>query len=174
MAISSFNHNFDNFKIVPGTEESYNTLKDFVITSKPILILIIGGVGSGKTYLLEATAIQWRVLGRFSRVLKYERILAGLKMGMMDRAIPNYEIRLQNLLNSERLLIDDYGMGSKDSEWSKSILETVVDHRYHERLPTVITTNIDVTELPQRVYSRFCDKELAKIIINRGKDYRKL
>jgi DNA replication protein DnaC len=172
MCISSFNNTFENFEAVAGTGKTLEVMKRFAETMQPPLVLIIGGLGCGKTYLLEAVAIEWRKVGKFARVIKFERILAGLRAGMKPHALPDYDTVLDNYCRASRLLIDDFGMGTKDTDWSKAILESIIDHRYHESLPTAITTNLDATELPPRVYSRFSDSSKSVIVLNRGKDYR--
>jgi DNA replication protein DnaC len=172
MNITSFENTFENFKALAGTESAVKAMKKFTETQQPPLILLFGGVGSGKTFLLEAVAIAWRKQGIFSRVIKYEKLLSALRRSMEPRAIPDYETILNNFCQAGRLLLDDYGMGTKDTEWAKSILEAIIDHRYHESLPTVVATNKDITEIPARVYSRFSEKGRGLVVLNRGKDYR--
>jgi len=135
-------------------------------------VFLTGEPGSGKTYLLEAVALYWRKQGKFARVIKFETVLSFLKRAMTPRALPDYETVLDNFCKAERLLIDDYGMGTKDSEFTKNILEVLIDYRYHESLPTIVTTNKDIPDIPPRVYSRFSDKSRGMVILNKGKDYR--
>jgi len=172
LCVSSLDNTFENFQQTQGTEKALEIMKTFTATFSPPMVLMYGGLGSGKTYLLEAAAIELREKGLFARVIKFERILAALRAGMKDRATPDYETVLDNYCQAKILLIDDYGMGMKGTEWAVSIFETIIDHRYHESLPTVVTTNIELTELPPRVYSRFMDKSRAVIVLNKGKDYR--
>jgi len=53
-------------------------------------------------------------------------------------------------------------------------LEKIIRVRYRERLFTILTTNRDISELPERIVSRFEDAEVARKVLNSGIDYRKL
>jgi len=65
-------------------------------------------------------------------------------------------------------LLDEYG-----SEWEWGELEDIINYRYRERMFTVMTTNRDLTELPERVVSRFRDPDIGVVVLNSGKDYRR-
>jgi len=73
----------------------------------------------------------------------------------------------------EHLIIDDVGMGGSGSEWEYGQLEEIVVARYRERLFTIMTTNRDLSELPERVVSRFRDPDVGVVILNQGADYRR-
>ena len=55
------------------------------------------------------------------------------------------------------LILDDLG-AEKDTEWVREQLYRVVNHRYFEKLPMVITTNEGVTGLDPRIASRIRDE----------------
>lgn len=149
----------------------------FVAYSKDIykrpFLICCGSYGSGKTYLIEALAVELYNKGIFCRVLTFSEMLSVLKAGMEKGAIPSYEARLELYKKAKILLIDDVGMGAKETEWNTGVLEAIVDYRYHERLPLVITSNNDKAGFSPRITSRFTDKEIAQIVINRGQDYRR-
>lgn len=46
--------------------------------------------------------------------------------------------------------------------------------RYREHLFTIMTTNRDLTELPERIVSRFRDPDVGMVVLNEGADYRRL
>ena len=73
---------------------------------------------------------------------------------------------------AKRLVIDDVGIGGSDTLWSMKILEELILARHRDRLFTVLSTNADISELPERVISRFQDPEKARMIQNQGEDYR--
>jgi len=174
LGVSSLNHTFDNFVEVPGVGKSYKTFKFFAEQTQPYMILCHGGVGNGKTYLLEATAIRLKEQGIFARVITMLSLTKTLKRKMREKySIPSYDDVLDNYCQSGILLMDDIGMGMMDSKWENSVLEQIVNYRYINRLWTAMTTNTDIKDLPDRVVSRFSDPEVGVIVHNTGKDYRR-
>ncbi|MBA7590759.1 hypothetical protein ES708_32896 [subsurface metagenome] len=65
------------------------------------------------------------------------------------------------------------GIGGSGSEWELGQLEEIIAIRYRERLFTILTTNRDLTELPERVVSRFKDPDVGRVVLNDGADYRR-
>ena len=175
MRITSLDHNFENFKHLPGTDESYCAFLAMATREdcRPFL-LCYGGVGNGKTYLCEALIIKLRERGIRTRLYNLSDIGGVLKRAMRpENGMLPLEDIFSNYCKTKRLIIDDVGMGGSDTEWTQSKLEELVNYRYRERLMTVITTNRDVTELPERVYSRFCDPEVGVVVLNKGEDFRR-
>jgi DNA replication protein DnaC len=168
-------HTFANFKHLPGTETTYMAFLAMATRDdvRPLLICY-GGVGNGKTYLCEALAIAWHVRGFLARVYTMADIMGVLKRAMRPEAgmLPLDDI-LQNYCRTPRLIIDDVGMGGSGSAWEFGQLEEIVSYRYRERLPTILTTNQDVKNLPERIYSRLCDPETSCAVLNEAGDYRR-
>lgn len=65
-------------------------------------------------------------------------------------------------------------MGGSGSAWEYGQLEDIIATRYRERLFTIMTTNQDLGELPERITSRFFDPDIGRVILNEGADYRRL
>lgn len=174
LGVSSINHTFEKFIRAAGTGESLKCFKNFAEQKPPYMLLCHGGVGNGKTYLLEATAIRLREQGLFTRVTTMLNCTKSLKKTMREKyAIPTYDDILDNYCQASILLMDDIGMGMMDSKWENTVLEQIVNHRYNNRLWTAMTTNIDIKDLPDRVVSRFSDPDIGVVVYNTGKDYRR-
>ena len=174
LGVSNLGHTFDNFVKAAGTGESLKIFKLFAEQTPPYMILCYGGVGNGKTYLLEATAVRLKERGIFARVVTALRLTKTLKRKMREKySIPSYDDVLDNYCQSNILLMDDIGMGMMDSKWENTVLEQIVNYRYINRLWTAMTTNTDIKDLPDRVVSRFSDPEVGVIVHNTGKDYRR-
>ena len=172
--VSSLEHTFGNFVMTSGLDVVFKTFRKFAEKLYPTLILCYGGIGNGKTYMLEAAAIRLREREIFVRVGTWNRFTGVLKNSMRDRdSRPSYEQILTNYCKASILLMDDYGMGTTDTAWEKSILEELVNYRYYNRLPTVLTTNKMIEDLPDRVVSRFSEEGIGVIIENKGGDYRR-
>ena len=81
---------------------------------------------------------------------------------------------LDELIEIPFLVIDDFGI-QRNTEWESEMLYNLIDSRYAEERPTILTSNIDIKELKDvahgRIYSRI--KEMCKIIHFDLPDYRK-
>jgi len=99
-------------------------------------------------------------------------LMRGLKRTLGHEPTISYDDLLNSYCSNDRLILDDVGMGGSGSEWEYGQLEEIVVARYRERLFTIITTNRDLKELPERIVSRFSDPNVGRVILNTGKDYR--
>ena len=64
---------------------------------------------------------------------------------------------LHHLKTVELLVLDDLG-AEKSSEWTKSVLFEIIDYRYNEMLPILITTNCPPKELKAKIGDRSYDR----------------
>jgi DNA replication protein DnaC len=55
------------------------------------------------------------------------------------------------------LVLDDLG-AEKTTEWVQSVIYEIIDHRYNEYLPLIITTNLKAGELAEKLGSRTADR----------------
>ncbi len=172
LKVPSLDHTFANFKMAPGVKTVYEVIREFSEKLTPALILCHGGIGNGKTYLLGATAIRLRERGVFSSVQVWP-IFTGWLKDAMGKDGSLYDRILMSRCHVPILLMDDYGMGTKGTDWERAILEQLIDFRYRDRLPTILTTNIPLDDLPERVVSRFSDPDVGVIVENKGGDYRR-
>lgn len=174
--VSSLENTFANFKNKPGTKEAFDAFVKYADgkLGTPFLVCI-GNYGCGKTHLLEALVIKRNEMGLFCRVIKFNKFIQSLKNSINSNEIPSYDQIISGYCTAKMLFLDDVGMGSKETSWYTSVLETVVDERYHHRLETVITMNKEAFKsLPPRVVSRFTDGEICTMVENTGADYRGL
>jgi len=91
--------------------------------------------------------------------------MSGEYRGLYDEVFKNY-------CRAERLILDDVGMGGTGSNWEWGEFEEIICYRYKNELLTVVTTNMDIPQLPDRVVSRFRDKTKARMVKNGADDYR--
>jgi len=182
LGVSSLENTFENFKPVAGTQKALAAFKALAEgKARWKMLLCYGGVGCGKSHLLEATAIALYKREVRCRVSTMARIMQALKHaiecdkhGNEGKPWEPYDNRLTRLCNMSHLMIDDVGMGGSGSEWEFGQLEEIVVARYRERLFTILTTNRDLTELPERVVSRFRDPDVGRVVLNSGDDFRRL
>lgn len=174
LGVTSLENTFGNFKPVPGTEKalaSFEALASGKTEWK--MLLCYGGVGNGKTHLCEASVVTLYERGIFCRVMTMARMMRALKECMRPDAVIAYDELIERYCRCGHLVVDDVGMGGSGSDWEFGQLEEIVVARYRERLFTIMTTNRDLTELPERIVSRFRDPDVGVVVLNQGADYRR-
>lgn len=103
-------------------------------------ILLMGPCGVGKTHL-AAAALRAIVLRGFSGLFYDYRELLKQIQSSYDPVSQTTELAvLEPVLTAELLLLDDLG-ASKPSEWARETLGHILNTRYNERRPTIVTTN---------------------------------
>jgi DNA replication protein DnaC len=60
------------------------------------------------------------------------------------------------------LILDDLGSHSSTA-WAQEKLFQMINHRFNARLPTVITTNLPLPKLDDRLYTRLSDPSLSRV-----------
>ncbi|MCK5016424.1 MAG: ATP-binding protein [Candidatus Peribacteraceae bacterium] len=171
--ISSFDSTFGNFRPVAGTEKSLAAFQELVNESTRKMLLCIGSKGCGKTHLCEALSLSWWELGFKVRIYVWSDFIGLLKSTFSGEMQGQFDVILTRFKKAPRLILDDVGMGgATDKSWEWGVLEEIINYRYRERLITVVTTNLDITELPDRVVSRFRDEQYGRVVLNKADDYR--
>jgi DNA replication protein DnaC len=103
-------------------------------------ILLMGPCGVGKTHL-AAAALRAIVLRGFGGLFYDYRELLKQIQASYDPVSQTSELAvLEPVLTAELLLLDDLG-ASKPSEWARETLGHILNTRYNERRPTIVTTN---------------------------------
>lgn len=175
LCVASLDNTFKSFKPLAGTEKALAAFKAMAESkTRWKMLLCYGSVGNGKTHLCEATVIELYMRGIFCRVMTMAGIMRALKRTMHDNFFDSYDVLLDRFCYAKHLIIDDVGMGGSGSEWEYGQLEEIIVVRYRERLFTILTTNRDLTELPERIVSRFRDPDVGRVVLNSGLDFRRL
>jgi DNA replication protein DnaC len=121
-------------------------------------LLLWGGTGTGKTFHAFGATRRVAEAGpaRFGLVFTtHPEMYADLRpkpTGEEER-----ERFMRRLLTTPLLILDDLGT-AKETEWTGEILYRVVNHRYNQELPTVITTNHEPGRLPALVGDRIASR----------------
>jgi hypothetical protein len=141
--------------------------------SLPWLVLE-GQVGRGKTGLavgvMREAYERYGVRGRFHNVVDLlDRIKATYGRGT-EEGETTAQVH-HALVECPLLVIDDLG-AQYGTEWAASELYGVLERRHRKRMPTVITTNLTISEFDPRIKSRMLSTQHAVVVSVGGSDRR--
>ncbi len=68
-------------------------------------------------------------------------------------------------------MLDDLGTQNA-TPWAAEKLYQIINYRYVNRLPTIVTTNVELDDIDGRVSSRLQDPDLVTVIKILAPDYR--
>lgn len=134
-------------------------------------ILIQGGFGCGKTHLAAAIANEAVARGVPTLFLTVPDLLDSLRFAYSDQDV-TFEERFEQVRRAPLLVLDDFGT-QNTTEWAREKLFQILNHRYINRLPLVVTTNLVLEEIEGRMRSRLSDPELVTPIRILAPDYRR-
>lgn len=134
-------------------------------------LIICGSYGTGKTHLAAAIANYMVEHGIPTLFDTCGGHLNKLKKEFNSKGKPKY---LELMRNVEVLVIDDVGK-EKQSEWSESVMFEIINHRYENLKPVIITSNFSDKELNayfgDACYSRLI--EMCNVVVTTGSDRRR-
>lgn len=134
-------------------------------------LLLQGGYGSGKTHLAAAIANFAVSMGVPTLFLTVPDLLDTLRFAY-DSADTTFEERFEQIRNAELLVLDDFGTQNATG-WAQEKLFQIINYRYINKLPLVVTTNLALDEIEARVRSRLQDPELVTTVRISSPDYRR-
>ncbi len=164
---------FENFDPAHrGTETAFRIAREYARTTDVWLVLH-GGVGVGKTNLAAAVANAYAA--RSIQASVYFRVVPDLLDQLRATFDPEtgvaYDERFQQIRNANLLVLDDLGT-ENSTAWASEKLFQIINHRYNEQLPTVITSNAKLDRIEDRVLSRMLDARLSRYVFVEADDYR--
>jgi len=127
-------------------------------------LLLTGTYGSGKTHLAAAIAnYRVSIFGEQVMLITAPDLLDHLRATYGPTSEVGYDELFDRIRNASLLVLDDLGAESP-TPWAKEKLYQLLNHRYTRRLPTVITTNIDLELIDDRIRSRLTEQALTQSI----------
>lgn len=119
------------------------------------LVALSGGYGTGKT-----TAATWWALRAWPRIEDFETFPVMFISASKLSRYPRYDgMAMNRIIFARALVIDDLGTEFNDKNGSfLSTLDEVVNARYANELPTLITTNLPAKDFKIRYSERIADR----------------
>ncbi len=134
-------------------------------------LLLIGGVGCGKTHLAAAIANARLARGEPVLFVVVPDLLDHLRATFHPESDVTYDQRFEDVRTAPVLILDDLGAESA-TPWALEKLYQIINYRYTARLPTVFTTNASLDAFEPRVRSRLLDESLTTVCYITAPDYR--
>lgn len=157
-------------KQAESLEQAYNAAVHFAHTLEGWLFLQ-GSFGCGKTHLAAAIANFAVSMGVPTLFITVPDLLDSLRLAYNDPGI-TFEERFEQIRNAQLLILDDFGTQNA-TPWAQEKLFQIINFRYINKLPLVVTTNLHIEEIEERVRSRLEDPELVTHVHILASDYRK-
>lgn len=141
-------------------------------------LFITGGYGVGKTHLAAAIA-NYLISNEIATVIfgNVTTLLGRIRHTYSDVSQYEEEQVMKELYDVDLLIIDDLGK-EKPTEWVEEKLYTVINERYENYRPIVVTSNLELEEIEQRLEN--CGGAIVSRIIEMcrgikivGPDFRK-
>lgn len=171
---------FDNFeprghvglpaRQADSLEAAYNQARQYAMQVDGWLLLE-GGYGSGKTHLAAAIANFVVSVGLPTIFITVPDLLDALRYTYSSPE-ESFEERFEEIRQAPLLILDDFGTQNA-TEWAQEKLFQILNHRYINHLPLVITTNLSLDQIEGRIRSRLSDPELVTRLRILAPDYRR-
>lgn len=134
-------------------------------------LLLEGGYGCGKTHLAAAIANFAVNQGTPTLFITVPDLLDSLRFSFDDPET-TFEQRFEEIRNAGLLILDDFGTQNA-TPWAQEKLFQIMNYRYINKLPTVITTNLMLDEIEGRIRSRLQDEQFVTHVKILAPDYRR-
>ena len=151
-------------------EAAYDSAQHFAQTLDGWLVLQ-GTYGCGKTHLAAAIANFVVDLNIQTLFITVPDILDSLRFSY-DDPTSTFEQRFDEIRNVPLLILDDFGTQNA-TEWAQEKLFQIMNYRYVNKLPIVLTTNVDIRTIEPRILSRLSDEKFVQKLKILAPDYRR-
>ena len=168
--------NFDPKRVNLSLEQRQNLKEAFQravdFAHNPEGWFIFNGVnGCGKTHLAAAIANYRLAQGKPVFFVVVPDLLDHLRSTFSPQSDISYDEFFEQIKKSPLLILDDFGEQSA-TPWAQEKLYQLINYRYNDRLPTVITTCLSLDEIEPRISSRMVDAKFSFVFNIIAPDFR--
>jgi DNA replication protein DnaC len=132
-------------------------------------LVLLGPVGTGKTHAAVAACRPAHYSGLTVQFSPLVELLDSLRPQSRE------EMSLWDLVDIDRLIIDDLG-SERPTDWTAERLYALLNRRWLEERPTIVTTNLEASALEEAVgprsFSRLVGNDAVVLRLS-GKDRRR-
>ena len=136
----------------------YITHYDEMLTNGIGMYIWSAQKGSGKSRLASTISNELTLKGYRNKFASASTILSEIQAAWSDKSQDEYKI-IKNYIKPNLLIIDDFGARSGQA-WMDEKFFMILDKRYQDNKPTIITSNYSIEKLPfndQRILDRLQD-----------------
>ncbi|TYB32113.1 MAG: hypothetical protein FXF47_00585 [Candidatus Mcinerneyibacterium aminivorans] len=170
---------FKKFKITDENRAAYETIKKYtqnfdIVLNNGESLLLIGGIGTGKTHLAIASLLNLIYKPTFYKYKLLKKKYISLPIFLNELKATDNEQLLKETSEAAYLVIDDLGIENLN-EWSREKVFTLVNKRYQEKLPTLFISDLSASKLVHKLDKRIMSRlhEMARGVVIGGEDMRK-
>ncbi len=116
-------------------------------------VFIWGPVGSGKTQLAVALLM---LANKRCQPQTVTGIIQAARTAIGD-ADQSERVVVRRYEESQHLLLDDLGVGLK-TPYALDVIGRIIDHRWSNKLPTLITSNLSLDEIAEQLDDRIASR----------------
>lgn len=132
--------------------------------------VVQGTFGCGKTHLAAAIANECASLGVPTLFLTVPDLLDSLRFAFNSEDT-TFEERFEQIRTAPLLILDDFGTQNA-TEWAQEKLFQILNYRYVNGLPLVVTTNLPFEQIEGRMRSRLLEAINVTYSVILAPDYR--
>ena len=134
-------------------------------------LTLSGATGVGKTHLAVAIAVEQIAAGRPVVFWFVPELMDYLRYTFNPESPVAYDRVFEEVKSAPLLILDDLGK-ERGSSWEVEKLYQIVVHRHNARLPTVITTMMELKDDLDPITSRVQDGDISQVVPVDAPDYR--
>ena len=131
----------------------------------------MGVNGCGKTHLAASIVNHRYELKEPAIFIEVSEILEHLRKTYNPDSKISYDQLFEAVKNAPLLILDDFGEHSTTA-WAQEKIFQIMNHRYINQLPTVVTSNMLINDFEGRIRSRLQDPNLVTVVKILAPDYR--
>lgn len=168
---SSIDLSHESWQIVHEYAQSANQLM-----AEKLSLIFAGDVGRGKTQAANLILHAAATAGYQVERVKWGRFVRSVRATYSKESKITENDLISALVIPDLILLDDVGAADKQSDHNERLLTAVIDERYDQGRPMILTTNLGKDELEEhlggRAFSRLWNN--ADKVIFDGPNYREL